>query len=338
MNIALHSSDLFAPMLSSSIISVLENNKGAKIISIYVIEHGITSEHRQMIHDMVAKYPNANLTFIPMPDINKKYGLGLKSIKSIWLFDSYCRLFLGSILPQEVERVLYLDCDTLCVGSLASMYHTDLGDNPCAGVADCLGEKYYELFGMSKSSRYCNSGIILFDLKKWREQKIELALINYVRKEKGYIFFMEQSVWNIVLQDRIKILHPRNNTYTLMVAFTYKNLQQLRKCKRFYSHEEIEEAIANPTLIHLTNCFYILGRAWTKGNKHPYHELYLKYKALTPWKDDVLLEDKTSWMRKALVPILHMLPQVFVCQIVGWVYNIWRPLHIKKSMLKNKMR
>ena len=253
------------------------------------------------------------------------------------MFDAYCRLFLGSILPDDVDRAVFLDCDTLCNGSISDFYNTDLGDNLAAGVIDCLSDAYYDLFNMDETSRYCNSGVVLLDLKKWREQHIESAITEYVRKNNGYVFFMEQSVMNIVLQNKIKIVHPCNNTYTLMVAFSYENLRRLRKCKRYYSDEEIDEAISKPTLIHLTTNFYVKGRPWVKGNKHPFSQLFLKYRAYTPWKEEPLFEDQSTWKQKAIVSILHLLPQTFICSVIGWIYNVWRPHHIQKNMLnRNK--
>lgn len=66
---------------------------------------------------------------------------------------------------------------------------------------------------------------------------------------------MEQSVVNILLQNRIMIVHPKYNTYTLMVSFTHDNLRKLRRCVRYYTDRDIDEAVNNPILIHLTNGF-----------------------------------------------------------------------------------
>lgn len=150
MNFVLHSSDLYSAVLVVSIVSIMDNNKQEKTLVFYIIEHDISDEHKLMIRETVEKYPNAIVHFIPMPNINEKFGLGLKQIKSIWLFDSYCRLFLGTLLPESVERVLYLDCDTLCTGSLHDFYNLDFDGNYAAGVIDCLSDAYYDLFEMEK--------------------------------------------------------------------------------------------------------------------------------------------------------------------------------------------
>lgn len=332
MNIVLHSSDSFSSVLAVSIISILENNSTADEIFFFVIENNISEEHKKMIEQIISNYQNSKIIFIQMPNINEEYKLGLKMIKSIWLFDSYCRLFLGSILPNNIERVLYLDCDTLCNGNLTEFYNTELDNYISAGVIDCLSEKYYNLFGMDKSSYYCNSGVLLLDLKKWREENIEKKVIEFVQANKGYIFFMEQSVMNIILQNRIKIVHPRFNTYTLMIAFTYKNLQRLRKCERYYTKQEIDEAIKNPVIIHLTNCFYVKGRPWIENSKHPFASLFMKYRELTPWKDEPLSKDRTSWTQKYIFNIIRLLPQSIACMCVGYIYNVWRINHIERKM------
>lgn len=332
MNVVLHSSDLFSAVLAVSMVSILENNKGEETLNFFVIEHEISESHKGDLCNIISKYQNANLTFIPMPDINTQFGLGLKMIKSIWLFDSYCRLFLGSILPINVEKVLYLDCDTLCNEKLSDFYNIDLEDYYAAGVIDCLSDPYYELFDMDKTSRYCNSGMLLLNLKKWREDNMENTVADYVRSKNGYVFFMEQSVVNILLQNKIKIVHPRYNTYTLMVAFSHENLRRLRRCTRYYSDSEIDEAIKNPVIIHLTNGFYVKGRPWIEGNQHPFRDLFMKYRALTPWKNEPLFPDKSDWKQKAVTTFVNVLPQRIMCSVVGWIYNVWRPKHIKKRM------
>ena len=332
MNIVYHSSNSFVPVLGVSIVSILQNNIEAEIINVYIIENRWTEDNKRLMEALVGKYSNANLYFIPMPNMNEDYRLGLKQIKSIWLFDSYSRLFLGSILPENVDRVLYLDCDTLCNGSLREFYDTDFEDNYAAGVIDCLSDPYYELFDMDKNSRYCNSGMLLFNLKKWRDDNMEKTVADYVRSKNGYVFFMEQSVVNILLQNKIKIVHPRYNTYTLMVAFSHDNLRRLRHCTRYYTDSEIDEAVNNPVIIHLTNGFYVKGRPWIEGNKHPFNNLFMKYRALTPWKKEPLFPDKSNWKQKAVTAFVQVLPQSVMCSIVGWVYNVWRPNHIRKSM------
>ena len=54
------------------------------------------------------------------------------------------------------------------------------------------------------------------DLIRWRKQKIGDKVAEYVREHNGYVFFMEQTVFNAVLDSQIYILHPRYNVFSLM--------------------------------------------------------------------------------------------------------------------------
>jgi hypothetical protein len=120
-----------------------------------------------------------------------------------------------------------------------------------------------------------------------------------------------------------------------MKSFIYKDLLRLRHCKRFYTEKQINDATENPVIIHLTNSFYVKGRAWVKGNGHPYSYIYQRYKALTPWKDEQLFNDNTPLPKALLGSLIRILPQSIICSIVGFVYNIWRPYSIsKKSSIK----
>ena len=156
MNIVYHSSNSFSKVLATSIVSVFENNSDLKDITVFIIERSFSEETKRTFLDISLKYQR-NIFFIKMPDINLLEGLNLKSIKEKWVFDSYCRLFLDDLLPPTVDKVLYLDADVICTGSLNELWSLDMDGKTIAGVTDWIGDGYYTLFGLNKSSHYCNS-------------------------------------------------------------------------------------------------------------------------------------------------------------------------------------
>lgn len=333
MNVVYHSSDSFTPVLAVSMVSIMENNKDMDDITFYVLEKKISEANKQKLKGMVASY-GRNLVLIPMPDMQKEYDFPIAKVRKKWILDSYCRLFLGTILPKDVERVLYLDCDTICHGSLKDIWGVNLDGKNCAAVTDAVGEHYYSLFEMNKTSSYCNSGMVLFDIKKWREDKMEDIVARYVRQHNGYVFFMEQSVMNIVLQDRIKVLHPKYNVYTLISSMSYQDLKLLRHCKRFYSEKELEEAKVDPRLIHLTNLFLVKGRPWYEGNEHPFKDLFLRYRALTPWKDEPLMQMKLSTQKIIQFTVIKFVPRKLLLSMIGILYEVIRPKQIARAQRK----
>lgn len=330
MNIVYHASDSFAKVTGTSIVSIFENNKDAKDIVVYIIEKNFTNENKKKITELSDKYAR-KIVFIPMPDINKSQNLQLKVVKDRWIFDSYCRLFLDKLLPESVEKVLYLDGDVLNMGSLKELWNTDLEGACAAAVMDCLGENYYEAFGLSKEARYCNSGVILFDLVQWRKQEMGRKVREYVHANNGYVFFMEQTVFSAVMQGRLKLLHPKYNTYSMIQTLSYNELMKLRQAERYYSKEEIEEAQASPILVHMTNSFMIVNRPWNEVTNHVMKHEYKKYALLTPWKNEPLDKDKRTIKKKIIDCCVKIMPRKMLISAVGYIYNVTRVNHIRKQ-------
>lgn len=333
MYIAYHSSDLFSKEVGTSITSLFENNKDIIDIVVFVIEHNISEVNKKKILDIAKKYKR-EIRFISMPDFNKDKQLELKFIKSTWSYDSYSRLFLDELLPLEIERVLYLDGDVLVNDSLGDLWNLNMQGKCAAAVTDSLGEEYYELFNLSKSAHYCNSGVILIDLKKWREESISDKIVSYIKKCNGYSFFMEQTVLNVVLDSQIYILHPRYNVFSLMMCLTHKEHMYLRNPKRFYSETDVRNALMKPCLIHLTTCFFIINRAWIENNNHPAKFMYLKYAALTPWNKASLELDIRDFRKKFIDFFVQNLPRIFVLIVAKYLYQNIRVKRIKKQIDK----
>lgn len=323
LNVVYHSSDLFAPVLGTSMASVFENNKSVEEIHVYVFENPLSDENKGKLVSLAEKY-NRNVHFIKMPDVNSDQRLGLKAVKDGWFFNSYMKLFLDDYLPSTIERVLYLDSDVLVVDDLTELINIDMKGCCAAGVIDALGEKYYKLLSLNEDARYCNSGVILEDLTVWRKMNIGDRIRKYSKENGGYVFFMEQTAFNAVLQGEILILHPKYNTYSMMQSMTYEEIWKLRKPERFYTKQEIAEAVQKPAIIHLTNSFLITNRAWYENTNHPERDRYRYYKSLTPWKDEPGFPDKRDGKKKLIQKIVDMIPRSVLLPMVELVYNNWR--------------
>lgn len=323
LNVAYHCTDNYIRITGTSIVSVFENNKDFKEINVYIIDHGFTDETKKKCMEMADRY-GRHIYFIPLPDLNKEYDLGLVSIKKKWMFDSYSRLFLDKLLPESVERVVYLDGDILVLKSLKKLWNLDLKGKCCAAALDCVGKPYYDLFGMSEKSRYCNSGVMLIDLDQWRKQYIDARVKQYVRSHNGYVFFMEQTVFNAVLQDEIVYLPAKYNVSSLMQTLSYEDLVRMRKPKSFYSEKEIRMALDAPVIVHMTGFFYVINRAWNKVTNHPEQQRFLEYSKKLEWPGEILQDDKRDGKTKLQDYVIHHMPKKVLIPLVSYLYNNWR--------------
>lgn len=322
MNIFYFSSDAFVSVVATSIISLLQNNKNAEYIHFYLVDDGIHTKNKQMLTDLINQY-GRKITYIPAPDPSELFQFPFQSRYQIG--HSYTRMCVGRLLPPEVDRVLCLDSDTLILDDLKELWEQDLGNNVIAGVPEPLNNRAYRhQFRLSDNDVYCNAGMFLIDLKKWRELNMEDKITRIIHKQNGNVFFFEQTLMNYVCKGKIHQLDLRYNSFTLLYAFSYDNLIRWRQPSHPYGRDEVTAAKAHPVILHFTRCFYMLSRPWVKECNHPYTEIYRQYKSMTPWPE--LEEDKRSVRQRLVYSIWHLMPEKIAAAMAGILYNNIRPL------------
>lgn len=327
MNVLYFCGDSFAHVAAVSILSLLENNKSAGSITIYVIDDGITDGNKEKMAEIVRSH-GRGLVFLEAPDPSVFFEFPFKSRYQIGR--SYMRMCIGGLLPEDVDKLLCLDSDTLVVGDLSELWETDMGGNVLAGVADCVNLRAFRRqFMLDEKDIYCNAGVYLVNLNAWRKHGVEDEIRKVIREHDGNVFFFEQTLMNYVSKGRIMRLPAEYNCYTLFFAFEYRNLLTWRRPTRFYTEEEVRRAVDNPKIIHYTRNFYMMSRPWVENCSHPMKEAYLKYKAMTPWKETE--KDGRSWGKKLRYKLIHGLPQSLVVRVADIMYNTIRPLMVWKN-------
>ena len=301
--------------MSTSIISLLENNKEFKYINIYVIENKISDENKEKLEKIVRRYQR-NIIFINFEKYKSYLNLNMQWNISI---SAYARLFVASMLPNNLDKILYFDCDTLIVNSLEELWNEDINNFYVAGVCDTVSGNTKQAIGLKNTDLYINSGMLLINLKKWREDNLEKNLLNFIDDYNGNVIHHDQGVINGVIKNK-KILPLR---YNLMTSYLMMNRDDIIKFYKvedsFYSQEQIDEAINNPVYIHYTPGF--TTRPWVKGCKHPYVDLYWKYLKLTPWKDFKPIKNNEK----------------FHVKMVNWIYLNF-PFNVADFLCKSLMK
>lgn len=131
--------------------------------------------------------------------------------------EAYFKLLIPEQLPEDVERVLYLDADIIINGNINLLYNMDLGEKSFAAVKDFNMDKdlNYKLSLMEEQYTYFNSGVLLIDLKSFKKvYSLEIAL-GYIQQN-GYKFrFHDQEVLNALFYKQVKIIDEKFNFVTL---------------------------------------------------------------------------------------------------------------------------
>ena len=276
------SDNRFADILGVSLVSLYENSKDMKDIFVYILDSGISAENKEKVLSTAHTYGRTSLEFIEATDITKKLQIDVSVDRGS--LSQYARLFVSSTLPDNLERVLYLDCDVLINKSIRELWNLDLHDKTVGALMDAFSRYYRRNIDLEPDAIMFNSGVMLIDLVRWKRNKIEEKLLEFIVKKNGQIQQGDQGVLNAILSHDTYCFEPRFNSVTIFYDFTYEELMIYRKPPKFYTKKQIKVAVEHPSIIHFTTSF-MSKRAWMHGCHHRYVNQWLKYKQLSLWKD-----------------------------------------------------
>jgi lipopolysaccharide biosynthesis glycosyltransferase len=202
--------DHYIPFLDVAIRSLIENASRSYRYRIIVLNTGLRQESIDTVKQ--SECEGFRIDFV---DISEKIEHIKKHFQSIYHFSvvAYYRLFIASLFP-EYDKVIYLDCDLVVLDDISKLYYTDLGDNIIGGVSD---EFVYatpefrrytaEAVGVDPAD-YINSGVIVIDLKRFREEEIEEKFTSLITRYNFDTVDPDQAYLNFLCRGRIKHLSP----------------------------------------------------------------------------------------------------------------------------------
>lgn len=134
---------------------------------------------------------------------------------------AYGRLFLQDYLKASYSRVLYIDGDTLS-GPVDVDFNADLSGKVLGAVQDigvvASGSAAQLLHQLpEQDAKYFNSGVLLIDWPKWREQGIGPLCLEYLNSNLDAPYGDQCALNNVCAQNWVD-LHPSWNTQTDFLA------------------------------------------------------------------------------------------------------------------------
>ncbi|MDN4848854.1 glycosyltransferase [Ligilactobacillus salivarius] len=123
---------------------------------------------------------------------------------------SYYRFILADLLPS-LDRIIYLDVDTLALRDLTELWRTDLEGKFIGVVKDALINLNVAQKIVSERKSYFNSGMLLMDLNLFREYDICSDLIDFAIDVAEYCEYGDQDILNYYFIDGYKLLDIKWN-------------------------------------------------------------------------------------------------------------------------------
>lgn len=180
--------------------------------------------------------------------------------------ETYYRLLLPTLIPVEIEKILYLDCDIMVLGDISELYDFEFENNEYAVVVeDEGGGNQCNRLGFNWKYKYFNAGVILFNLKKLRNEKMWSKAKSIYNHYSNKILLQDQDILNIYFKGNLKYAPLNWNVGTRLflgneLPFTY-------------SQDEWKNAVLNPKLVHFTGP----DKPWITKTIHPLINKYIKF-------------------------------------------------------------
>ncbi|RKD34881.1 glycosyltransferase family 8 protein [Lacrimispora algidixylanolytica] len=277
MNVVYASNDGYARHLAVSLYSLLEHNKEADKIYLYILSMGLSEENKNRLIEIGAQFER-EVIVIELGDLKERFSYEVDT--GGFDLSIMARLFVGEVLPETEERVLYLDCDTVVNASLKRLWEMNLESNMVGAVMEpTIYPAVKESIGLSPEEPYFNSGVLLIDLNRWRKEQAQKLLLDFYSSRGGKLFAGDQDTINGALKGRIKPLPPRYNFFTNYRYFRYSHLAKLSPVYQTITKKSFQEAKKHPVILHYMGD----ERPWKRGNLNHYRKVYDHYLSLTPW-------------------------------------------------------
>lgn len=275
INIVFASDNNYAQHTAVAMASVLVNTKVPQRIQFYLIDDEIQPENKEKITKTVQNL-GGNIEFIKIKNsrLEDCYVSGELSRAS------YFRLDIANILDKSIEKIIYLDCDLLVYDDIEKMWQLDMGGKPVAATCDLgimasarVRKQKNKFIGLPFDAPYFNAGVLIMDLKKWRDGNYAEAIIalatqnKYPNHDQDALnkFFMNN--WQEIPL-RWDVIPPVFNLFLKIVT-----KPDLRK--------KAIEAKLNPAIFHYAGGY----KPWEYEIHDGFNDKYYEYLKLTEYKD-----------------------------------------------------
>ena len=258
----------YAQHLGVALISLLTNNPDLDFDVVVVSRENFGETENRLLKSL-RSFRNFSLRFVlfqPPSDLNLP-------VRAHYSIDNYSRLWVADFFPETVDRVLYLDCDLIVLGEVATLYGCDLGGN-LIGAVSIPGSTRCGLLGIPETSGYFNSGVMVIDLKQWRATHAAQQLVQYVIANPEKLIDADQDALNACFFDRRKALSYIFNVITPFY-FEYHPLG--------IDAGMLAEIRKNACIVHFNGA----SKPWSYMSRHPRRNDYLQYLRLSEWRDYV---------------------------------------------------
>ncbi len=270
LHIACAASGAYIPHSAAMLHSALANGDDRHITVHYLHGPDMSASDSSRIAEMVERGGGSSVFHAIADDrvAGLATGDGFPSV--IWY-----RIFLPELIP-DVDRVIYLDVDTIVLDSLVPLWEVPLGEHCLAGVTNVFQEDHADRsarLGLPGPGSYFNTGVMVMNLAAMRRERSTAALAAWAREHSETIGWPDQDTFNVVLGSRRMALHPRWNCMNSIMLFPWS--------AEVFGAEAVADARRNPAIRHFEGPG--VNKPWHYLCDREGRDIYRAHRRATPW-------------------------------------------------------
>ena len=246
----------YEPYAATSIVSLLINSNEDNFIRLHLFCN-LTENLRSFLKSLKKKYKFFfkiyNLSNEDL-DILKQFPNPVISVSKI----AWTRIFAPKYIDNNIEKIIYLDSDTIILKDITEMIDISLGKNFLGAVLDYSNPK---MSTYHKIKNYFNSGVLILNLKLLRRKNLIQELINFILLNYKQLKLGDQCALNLFFKDQIKKIDNIYNKFIISNESPQQNFNTTDK------------------IIH----FVTSAKPWKSYSLELYKNIFLEYSKLTTY-------------------------------------------------------
>ena len=265
----------YAKFVGTAMLSLFENTYSDVTVHIFH-DSTLTNENRDKFSYLTGRYDQ----FVKFYNVEKLCAEDFSKMKKDnpqlltnkrFTIGMMFRLFIPQILPNEIDKVIYLDADIIVNMNLKELYQIEIEDKYLAVVtSNSIAKKKHThtsrnlcVMGFVEPDDYFNSGVLLMNLNILRgEKKRIMDGINFIGSDSRNTHF-DQDVLNYCFSNR-----------TLKLPIRFNNSVSYARGQK--------ETSLEPKIYHYLGSNY---KSFGMDMSDPFNRLWMSYFIKTPWFD-----------------------------------------------------
>lgn len=198
----------YIPYLTVAIKSMVNKINNVNMYKVYILTNDVKEDDITEIRSLEKENFKVEIVDVNPKIESIKNKVALRDYYSVSI---YFRLFIPTLFPQY-DKAIYLDSDIVLNEDIAKLYNEDIGNNFVGAVLDEVVYSnddlvYYANEALDVTEKqYFNSGVLIMNLKKFRDNDIENDFYNWVNMYKFGAVAPDQDYLNCICKNKVKYL------------------------------------------------------------------------------------------------------------------------------------